>query len=101
MSNSLLNGAKSITILANKFRDLHGNTYHVVKVSVTGHDGTIVSRVSGIQYGYGRQYMSTANELVLGEYTSQYLKRSELRKAGIECLEVDRGYGRKKDLFTF
>jgi hypothetical protein len=101
MSNSLLNGAKSVEIQANKFMDVHGNTYHAVSVTVTYKNGETVTRVSDRKYGYGRDYMATANELVTGEYTSQYLKRSALRKAGIDCVEVDRGYGRKKDLFRF
>ena len=101
MHKSLLNNAKTVTIEANKFNDVYGNTYHVCKVTVTAKDGSKSSKVSDITYGYGDSYMVTANELITGEYQSKNLSRRQLADDGIELIEIDRGYGLKRDLFHF
>jgi hypothetical protein len=100
LNDSLLNGVKTVTVQANKFNNVHGNTYHVTKVTVTGHSGAKVSKVSDVTYGYGDHYIVTANKLITGEHQSYTLRR-DLADKGIELIEIDHGYGRKRDLFTF
>jgi len=47
---------KTITLIAHRHQDHHGNTYHFVAVSIDG----VRRHVSPVYYGYGRQYEDTA-----------------------------------------
>ena len=97
LNDSLLNGVKSVTVQANKFFDSSGNTYHVVKVTVTGHNGTKVSKVSNITYGYGKQYLCTvANMLGVAGYIGRYFADNS-----ISWSDIDNGYGLKRELYNF
>ena len=49
---------KTITLIAHRHQDRHGNTYHFVAVSLDG----VRRHVSPVYYGYGRQYEDTALE---------------------------------------
>lgn len=97
LNDSLLNGPKSVTIQANKFKDVYGNTYHVVKVTVTGHNGARVSKVSDITYGYGTSYLCTAAKILgVDGYIGHYFADNS-----IPWRDMDNGYGLKRDLYNF
>lgn len=78
------------------FQKLYGNTYHTVTVVVNGH---ILK--SGIQYGYGNQYLVTAADLLrengydIPENNTEALGAlKEISENDYEAVEVKR----KKDL---
>lgn len=54
---------KTITLIAHRHQDRHGNTYHFVAVSIDG----VRRHVSPIYYGYGRQYEDTAFDWLVDE----------------------------------
>ena len=97
LNDSLLNGVKTVTVEANKYLDSKGHTYHVIKVTVTGHNGTKLSNVSDITYGFGTHYLNTAAKMLgidgfIGRYFAENL---------IPWNQIDHGYGLKKDLYNF
>ena len=97
LNDSLLNGVKSVTVQANKFKDVYGNTYHVVKVTVEGQNGTKVSKVSEMTYGYGTSYLYTAADMLgIDGYIGQYFADNF-----IPWHEIDHGYGLKRELYDF
>jgi hypothetical protein len=85
------NGSKSIAklrIRANRWQDSNGNTYHRAYISVNGRR----AGVTPISYGYGSQYLQTAQE---------WLKENGYRKPSARMSSYDAGYTdvkRKKDL---
>ena len=57
------NTPKTITLIAHRHQDHHGNTYHFVAVSIDG----VRRHVSPVYYGYGRQYEDTAFDWLVDE----------------------------------
>ena len=51
------------TVTACKFFDIHGNTYHSVRI-VRMKDGAVLTSGSRLVYGYGSQYEQTTMELL-------------------------------------
>jgi len=91
--------SSAITIMATKWRDSYGNTYHRVRIYLNG----MLIATSGVEYGYGDVYMDTAADLlaesgVVPGATYPGL-RDQIADAGYVLVEEDEGYvKRKKDL---
>ena len=78
---------KNYTILARRWFDkINGNTYHSVKVYV---NNKFVDEEK-YSYGYGKQYLQTAHELLM---KNGFLKKTRDNFI-IDCVDVQR----KKDL---
>jgi len=108
--NPRLKKGDSVWVDARKWQDSNGNTYHNVNVYVNGdHIGE-----SGQMYGYGTQYLTTANKMLFGKYVHDeysgktynppYGHKTDkplwyLKDKGIKLIDNEMDVSRKKDLF--
>lgn len=95
----------NIDIKANKWQDVYGNTYHIVRVYVN--DDYLGE--SGYTYGYGNQFEETAKAMIFDKYAPPYNYKEGSMRNPIYMLK-DKGinvdsYGtyvsRKKDMRRF
>ena len=91
-----------VELNARKWQDSNGNTYHNVQVYVN--DDFIGS--SGEEYGYGRQYESTANKMLFDKYKPPYGYNTSdpiymLKDKGIRVISNGDYVNRKKDMVNF